>query len=264
MGTATSPLFYLEIPPFLFATVVKNLRQAGLTRLGPHRGGKAVRQRPDLRARAGRRAPRVPRRVADSAHRPLPRQDGAGGDPVLCASPTRCSSHSGIAIMSTMSRSRWPRTLAWRTAATSTIRSARYATWSSITSCRSSRRRPWRRQLAATRTRCRIPAGRLPIDPAGQPGPLRARPVRRLSPASTVSRRTRRPRRIPRCGSTSRTGAGRASRSSSARGKRLPVTQTEVRLVFKHPPRLGFGLDPLRTTLSISSSSSSIPRRACR
>ena len=25
-------------------------------------------------------------------------------------------------------------------------------------------------------------------------------------------------------------------------GKRLPVTQTEVRLVFKHPPRLGFGL----------------------
>ncbi len=28
-------------------------------------------------------------------------------------------------------------------------------------------------------------------------------------------------------------------------GKRLPVTQTEVRLVFKQPPRLGFGLrDP--------------------
>ena len=25
-------------------------------------------------------------------------------------------------------------------------------------------------------------------------------------------------------------------------GKRLPVTQTEVRVVFKHPPRLGFGL----------------------
>src|SRR5580765_4936572 len=26
-------------------------------------------------------------------------------------------------------------------------------------------------------------------------------------------------------------------------GKRLPVTQTELRLVFKHPPRLGFGLN---------------------
>jgi len=25
-------------------------------------------------------------------------------------------------------------------------------------------------------------------------------------------------------------------------GKRLPVTQTEVRVVFKHPPRLGFGI----------------------
>ena len=35
-------------------------------------------------------------------------------------------------------------------------------------------------------------------------------------------------------------------------GKRLPVTQTEVRLVFKHPPRLGFGMRgtrrPARTT----------------
>src|SRR5207344_1464302 len=28
-------------------------------------------------------------------------------------------------------------------------------------------------------------------------------------------------------------------------GKHLPVTQTELRLVFKHPPKLGFGLrDP--------------------
>ena len=25
-------------------------------------------------------------------------------------------------------------------------------------------------------------------------------------------------------------------------GKRLPITQTELRLVFKHPPKLGFGL----------------------
>ena len=25
-------------------------------------------------------------------------------------------------------------------------------------------------------------------------------------------------------------------------GKRLPVTQTELRLIFKHPPRLGFGV----------------------
>ena len=40
-------------------------------------------------------------------------------------------------------------------------------------------------------------------------------------------------------------------------GKRLPMTQTEVRVVFKHPPQLGFGVDarPSRT----SSSSSSTP-----
>ena len=33
-------------------------------------------------------------------------------------------------------------------------------------------------------------------------------------------------------------------------GKRLPVTQTELRLVFKHPPRLGFGFGggPSRTS----------------
>ena len=30
-------------------------------------------------------------------------------------------------------------------------------------------------------------------------------------------------------------------------GKRMPVTQTEIRLVFKHPPRLGFGLVGDRT-----------------
>ena len=34
IGGARSPLFYLEIPPFLFATVVKNLRDAGLTQAG--------------------------------------------------------------------------------------------------------------------------------------------------------------------------------------------------------------------------------------
>ncbi len=30
-------------------------------------------------------------------------------------------------------------------------------------------------------------------------------------------------------------------------GKKLPVTQTELRLVFKHPPRLGFGFDEAAT-----------------
>ena len=73
-----------------------------------------------------------------------------------------------------------------------------------------------------------------------RPGALRARPVRRLPRRSTASRRTRPPRRSPRCGSRSTTGAGRACRSSSAPASCMPVTQTELRLVFKRPPRLGF------------------------
>ena len=54
--------------------------------------------------------------------------------------------------------------------------------------------------------------------------PLRPRPVRRLPGHRRRRRRTRPPRRISRCGSTSTTGAGRASRSTSgpASGSRSP------------------------------------------
>ena len=60
------------------------------------------------------------------------------------------------------------------------------------------------------------PAGGLPRDRRRRPGALRARPVRRLPRDRRRRRRTRRPRPTPRCGWTSRTGAGRACRSSSA------------------------------------------------
>ena len=49
-------------------------------------------------------------------------------------------------------------------------------------------------------------------------------------------RRTRAPRRTPRCGSRSRTGAGPACRSTSASGKRLPKRATEVAITFKTAP----------------------------
>ena len=45
-------------------------------------------------------------------------------------------------------------------------------------------------------------------------------------------------------------------------GKRLPVTQTELRLVFKHPPRLGFAALDRRARSRTSSWSSSTRRRA--
>ena len=76
----------------------------------------------------------------------------------------------------------------------------------------------------------------------GRPGPLRARPVRRLP----------RHRRASSRGSTTETYAALRLEIDNWRwsgvpfylrtGKHLPVTQTELRLVFKHPPRLGFGM----------------------
>ena len=45
-------------------------------------------------------------------------------------------------------------------------------------------------------------------------------------------------------------------------GKRLPVTQTELRLVFKRPPRLGFGMHRTSGRTRTSSSSSSTRRPA--
>ena len=77
------------------------------------------------------------------------------------------------------------------------------------------------------------------VDAAGRSGALRARAVRRLPGDRRGGKPTPTPRPTPRCGWTSTTGAGRASRSSSGPASDLPVTQTELRLVFKHPPRLG-------------------------
>ena len=81
---------------------------------------------------------------------------------------------------------------------------------------------------------------RVPRDAGRRPGALRARPARGLP--GDRRRRARLADRdaTRRCGWRSTTGAGRACRSSSAPGKCLPVTQTELRLVFHHPPRLGF------------------------
>ena len=116
---AQRPVFYLEIPPFLFATVIKGLSEAGLTEQRPRRRREAVRPRPRVGARARRRHPPVHRRVAAVPDRSLPRQDGTARSSCTCASRTRCSSRSGTATTSRASRSRWPRASASRTAATS-------------------------------------------------------------------------------------------------------------------------------------------------
>ncbi len=43
ISSARNPVFYLEIPPFLFATVIKGLHDAGSDRQRPGRGREAVR-----------------------------------------------------------------------------------------------------------------------------------------------------------------------------------------------------------------------------
>ena len=74
----------------------QGLAGAGLDRGRPRRRGEALRPRPRVGAR---RSPpslhAARRRVPDLPHRPLPREDGLRGDPLPAASPTRCSSRSG-------------------------------------------------------------------------------------------------------------------------------------------------------------------------
>ena len=88
---------------------------------------------------------------------------------------------------------------------------------------------------------------------------------------STASPRTRRPRRTRRSGSRSRTGAGRACPFFIRTGKRLAATQTELRLVFKHAPKLGFQLrheaaraEPARRQARSLARRPARPRRAPR
>ena len=127
-----SPVFYLEIPPFLFGTVVKGLSEAGLLE-----NARVVVEKPfghDLESA---------RELAAEMHTYLDESQLYRIDHFLgkmgsarsstCGSRTRCSSRSGTATTCRRCRSRWPRTSASRTAATSTTRSVRCATWSSTT-----------------------------------------------------------------------------------------------------------------------------------
>ena len=79
---AKTPVFYLEIPPFLFGRGRQGARRGGPDEDRARRRREAVRPRPRVRSRARRRAPPVHRRVAALPDRPLPREDGARGDPL--------------------------------------------------------------------------------------------------------------------------------------------------------------------------------------
>ena len=81
-----TPVFYLEIPPFLFGTVVKGLSDAGLTKGARASSSRSPSGTTSLGARAGRRAALVHRRVAALPDRPLPREDGPRRGSCTCGS----------------------------------------------------------------------------------------------------------------------------------------------------------------------------------
>ena len=159
-----------------------------------------------------------------------------------CGSPTRCSSRSGTATISNACRSPWRRISAWRTAVTSTIPSVRYAMSRSITSCRWCPQPPWSHLLDVTRGRSRTLRSRCSARSA--------RPILPTMCAASTTAIWASPGVA--ADSTTETYAALRLDIDNWRwsgvpffirtGKRLPVTQTELRLVFKQPPRLGFGL----------------------
>ena len=127
MGGASTPVFYLEIPPFLFGSVIGSLDEAGLHEERARGRGEAVRPRPRVGPRAQRRGAPPPRRVPAPPHRPLPGQEAGRGLLYLRFANTMLEPVWNR-LTSRASRSRWPRTSASRTAAASTTRSGRCAT----------------------------------------------------------------------------------------------------------------------------------------
>ena len=180
-GSAEQAVFYLEIPPSLFAEVVRRLGAAGLTE-----GARVVIEKPfghDLESARELNAElhEVPRRGADPAHRPLPRQGAGDGHPLPALRQRDARADLEPPLRRLASRSRWPRTSGSRTAAASTTPSARCATSSRTTCCRCWRWSRWSRPSGGGRPR---PGPR----PQGRPLPRRCRPpTRRATCAASTT-----------------------------------------------------------------------------
>ena len=213
---AHAPVFYLEIPPFLFGNVVKGLSDAGLTH-----GARVVVEKPfghDLESA---------RALADEIHQYIDESQlyridhflgkmgvaeilylrfaNVGLEPIWNATST-----------SPRSRSRWPRASASRIGATSTTRWARCATSWSTTSCRWSPPPRWRCRPTPRRPRSRTRCTRCSARSRRPTPPSTCAASTTATATSPASPRTRPPRPTRRCAWTSTTGAGRACRSSFA------------------------------------------------
>ena len=238
---ADCPVFYLEIPPFLFGRVVKGLADAGPDDDRPAwwwRNRSATTRRPPASWRTSCTSTSTSPSCTGST---TTSERWGWRRSSTCGSPTRCSSRSGTGTTSTASRSPWRRISASRTVVTSTIRSVLCATWWSITSCRSCPPPRWSHRPAVTRKRSRT--HRSPCSGRSSAA----------DPTHYVRGQYEGYRDINGVAADSATETYAALRLDIDNwrwsgvpffirtGKRLPVTQTELRLVFKDPPRLGFG-----------------------
>ena len=130
---ASTPVFYLEIPPFLFGAVVKGLSEAGLTETG-----RIVVEKPfgHDRESATALAEELHQYIDESQLYRIDHYLGKMGLDRDSPSPVReldARADLEPEPTSSRSRSRWPRASASRIAATSTTRSAHSATSSSTT-----------------------------------------------------------------------------------------------------------------------------------